>query len=213
MGQGGARGGPGTPPHAPPSHWPTGEGALLILSHSTKPEGQFSQAGAPPRLPGPLHLPGSITQSRARESPSSLSPRPPQGLTRELKLPGEEHGRGLNTDSTAASGQSRAQGRRPTRRKAAGKAKATRSASQGSDHHTQGQARPDPGTGKSGAVDSWGRESVASPRCRKEKVVPGRGGRRGEGGKLGEALWLLRFSGIVKQEAERRGRNLGGKNP
>ena len=32
----------------------------------------------------------------------------------------------------------------------------------------------------------------------------------GEGGKLGEALWLLRFSGIVKQEAERGGRNLGG---
>lgn len=66
-------------------------------------------------------------------------------------------------------------------RKAAGKAKPTRTASQGSDHHTQGQARPDPGTGKSGAGDSWGRESVASPRGRKEKVVPGRrGGGQGE---------------------------------
>lgn len=38
---------------------------------------------------------------------------------------------------------------------------------------------------------------------RKEKVGPSRGG-GGRGSELGEALWLLRFSGIVKQEAERR---------
>lgn len=74
------------------------------------------------------------------------------------------------------------------------------------------QAQPDPGTRKSGAGDSWGQESVASPRGRKEKVVPGCGG-GAEGRKMGEALRLLRFAGIVKQEAERGGRNLGGKNP
>lgn len=53
---------------------------------------------------------------------------------------------------------------------------------------------------------------MASPRGRKEKVVPGCGG-GAEGRKMGEALRLLRFAGIVKQEAERGGRNLGGKNP
>lgn len=30
---------------------------------------------------------------------------------------------------------------------------------------------------------------------------------------MGEALWLLRFSGIVKQEVDKGGRNLGGKIP
>lgn len=34
------------------------------------------------------------------------------------------------------------------------------------------------------------------------------------GGKMGEALWLLRFSGTVKPEVEKGGRNpRGGKNP
>lgn len=44
---------------------------------------------------------------------------------------------------------------------------------------------------------------MASPETEKRRwgLVVGEGGR---GSALGEALWLLRFSGIVKQEAERR---------
>ena len=39
----------------------------------------------------------------------------------------------------------------------------------------------------------------------------GEGQRREE--KMGEALWLRRFSGTVKQEVEKGGRNLRGKIP
>lgn len=39
----------------------------------------------------------------------------------------------------------------------------------------------------------------------------GEGQRREE--KMGEALWLRRFSGTVKQEVEKEGRNLRGKIP
>lgn len=89
----------------------------------------------------------------------------------------------------------------PVRRKAAGKAEPTLTASRGSDHHTQ--ARPDPGTGKSGAGDSWGRESVASPGGRGEVVVPGRGG-GAKGAALGEAFAAQVFWDCETGSRERR---------
>lgn len=98
----------------------------------------------------------------------------------------------------------------PAQRKTAGKAKPTRPASQGYDHHTQG---PGPRPHLTQEPENLGQEtvgagSVANP-AGKGKVVPGRGG-GAEGGQMGEALWLLRFSGTrlsgtTKQEGREEG--------
>ena len=131
MGQGGAREVLETPLHL----LPTGEGALLLPSHSRNP-GKLLPPAWGSSTPTPTASAWLLLMGLRTEVPSCQSPWTPSKVLSSQVRSGE---RRLNTFSPPASYPNPGPGvPGSAHRKAAEKAKPTLTASQGSDHHTQG---------------------------------------------------------------------------